>query len=352
MFGETSLILHNTSSRCNNAKWFLDNRTADVYFTFSAENEDIVKVPAHKIILATISQVFEAMFYGPVKQEGDIPIVDSTQETFIEFLQLFYVTEVKLTSKNIVAVMNLCKQYMLDESIKLCSYFVQKTITLDNVCEGYDLAIFFDQEDLKKFCEQKIAGNATEILQSNNLLSYNQDLLRIILQLDSLDCDESVVFERCIDWAKANCAQKNLDENNMNNLRFVLGELFYDIRFGDMTLGTFNIHNCLYKGLFSLEEIKDIENMITLKDYKSEKFNCKSRIPVDNFVSNPSILALLSGEDLDDLDGGDSYDYGDIDDNDEIYDDMNGEFYENNDIEDWTDHNGWGVSEDWIENDR
>lgn len=61
-------------------------KTPDVHFIFEEDN-DTVKLPAHKDVLAASSKVFDAMFNGELKEEGDVNIVDASSAAFKE---LFY----------------------------------------------------------------------------------------------------------------------------------------------------------------------------------------------------------------------------------------------------------------------
>lgn len=258
-------------------KLYLDTRTADVFFAFDAKNEDHEQIPAHKSILSAMSPVFDAMLYGPAKENGDINIVDSTPEAFREFLQFFYLTQVELSTENLLEVMNLGKQYMLDDCLTACTKFCEATLTLDNMCWGYELAILFDLDGLMRFCERQISANPNEIFKSNCFLNCDPNLLRHILQLDALECDESMIFDGCIAWAKRACARNGLKSKKADNLRSQLGDLFYEIRFGEFTHKHFHDRYRLYDGLFTLEEFRDITMMITSKDFQSEKFNGNPR---------------------------------------------------------------------------
>lgn len=259
-------------------KLYLDSRTSDVLFIFRSESDECVKLPAHKNILSAVSPVFDAMFYGPSKQEGDINIVDASFEAFKEFLQFFYRSLVKLTADNVAEVLNLGKQYLLNDCIQACTDFYESTLTLDNMCWGLELAILFELEGLKEFCEQQISKNSTEIFRSSSFLNCESNLLGHILQINSLECDEVVVFDGCMTWSRVACITKGLDEENVENLRSQLGDLFYEIRFGDMSHKNFHNRFQLYDGLFSLDEFKDITMMITCKEFQSDKFNRNSRI--------------------------------------------------------------------------
>ncbi|XP_031637915.1 BTB/POZ domain-containing protein 6-B-like [Contarinia nasturtii] len=256
-------------------KLYLDERTADVFFIFESTTENVEKVPGHKYILSSISEKFDAMFYGPNKTDSDV-IMDNTpvsSEAFKQFLQFFYRHTVNLSMEHVAEVMDLSKEHMLHDCITACIDLCKESLSTDNICLGYELAILFEQEDLKKFCEEKINEHPTEFFQSNGFLLCQPNLLRYILQLGSFKCDESLIFDGCMAWAKAACIQKGLYENDMHNIRSELGDLFYEIRFGDMTLEMFNARVDLYEGLFSMEEFRDIIRMIGSKDYQPPKFN-------------------------------------------------------------------------------
>lgn len=255
-------------------KLYLKSRSSDVSFIF--RSEEIEKVSAHKCILSAISPVFDAMFYGLHKQDGDIDVVDATPEAFKEFLQFFYCSEVKLSAENLPGVMDLCRRYLLDDwrTISMaCTKLCESTLTLDNMCWGYELAILFELDELKTFCEKRIGENPAEIFHSSSFLNCQPNLLGHILHLDSLKCAESIVFDGCMEWAVAECVRKKCDEINAQNLRSQLGALFYEIRFGEMALKEFQDRYLLYDGLFSLDEYRDITMMIGCKDFRPKNFN-------------------------------------------------------------------------------
>lgn len=265
-------------------KLYLDARTADVYFVFNSKSDAIVKIPAHKNILSSISPVFDAMFYGSLKHGDDIKIVDSTIGAFEKFLQFFYLSTVTLTVEIMPEIMYLAEQYMLNECINACTEFYKETLTLENMCWGYELAIFFEKAELMAFCEQQIIENTEKILHSKSFLECESNILRRILQLDSLNCDESIVFDGCMSWAScvenashetdkaSNDSDKTSNETDIQRLRSRLGNLFYEIRFGEMSLESFYARYRKYDGLFSPNEFKDIIGMIASKDHHPPKF--------------------------------------------------------------------------------
>lgn len=238
-------------------KLYLNQRTSDVNFIFDSNvSTNGTKIPAHKCILSASSKAFDTMFYGSLRETSDVRITNASPEAFKEFLQFFYLSTVKLTSKNVAEVMNLCKQYMLNDCINACTDFCQGMLTMDNTCWGYELAILFEQDDLKEVCEQQISENPVEIFRLNSFLNCEQNLLCHILAMDSLNCEETVVFDGCIAWAKAACILNGLNEKNMRNLRAQLGDLFYEIRFKYMTLEHFYSRYRIYEELFHWKNLK------------------------------------------------------------------------------------------------
>lgn len=250
-------------------KLYLDTRTSDVTFQFpSANSGECIEIPAHKSILSAISPVFDAMFFGPAKELGDVRIVDVTPAAFREFLQFFYLTQVKLSAEHLIDVMNLGKQYMINDCLVACTEFCVATLQLENMCWGYELAILFDLDELRGFCEQKICQHPSEVFRSTSFLNCDVDLLRCILQLEALECDEAMIFDGCIAWAKQACMRNGQQPNGVNALRSQLNDLFYEIRFGEFTHKQFHVRYRLYDGLFSLEEFRDVTMMIASKEFQ------------------------------------------------------------------------------------
>ncbi|KAG4070826.1 hypothetical protein HA402_011052 [Bradysia odoriphaga] len=234
---------------------YLNPKGADVNFVFDGDTDHAVKVEAHKVILSLDSPVFDTMFFGSIPERGDVAIVDVSIEAFKEFLQFFYSDEVHLSSANIVEVTNLCKKYETNDFLKTCEKALQSSITIDEMCWGYSIAELFEQENLKKFCEEKIKTNAATIIRSESFLECDKRLLTQIL--DSVSSDWRAV-ERVIaymEWSKARCTRNNLDLSS-KNLRDQLNDVLNKIPFNKLTQKQFSQHVFLYEGFFTAEELE------------------------------------------------------------------------------------------------
>lgn len=237
---------------------YLNAKGADVNFVFKdADIDQSEKFPAHKIILSLDSPVFDRMFFGSIQEQGDVQIVDAPADAFREFLQFFYLDEVTLSSANIIYVTNLCKKYETNEFLKPCEIALQNSLTMDEMCWGYSIAQLLEQENLRKFCEEKIKTYAAKTIKSDSFLECNGTTLNKIMALVASDWG---VLERVIaymEWSKAKCNRKNLD-SSPNNLRNQLKDVFDKIPFGELNTQQLSQHVAQYKGFFTAEELEEL----------------------------------------------------------------------------------------------
>lgn len=141
----------------------LISATADIHFIFETES-DTVKVPANRACLAASSPVFNAMFNGELKEEGDVKIVDVSSAAFKEFLQFFYEHQVKLTIDNISDVLKLVDYYDVVDGLPICINFLKERLTFNDLVWGLDLAIKCCLDELKAFCKDEIGRNYQTVL--------------------------------------------------------------------------------------------------------------------------------------------------------------------------------------------
>lgn len=249
---------------------YLNEEGADVHFVFDDE-----RIPAHKLVLTTMSPKFNTMFLGELPEGDDVDMTNGyvTSDAFKEFLQFFYTDNVKLTLKNIESVMDLAKQSLAEHMFTECEEFLAKSITTDTMCFGYQLALRYDANKLKKICEDEICANAEEVLRSSSFMNFPYEFLHEILQCDALACEEKYVFNACIAWARAACKRNNEDKSNAENLRAQLKDTIHQIRFTSMTKEEVAVCIGSCPGLFTATELEEIICMIGQE--KSNQMNAK-----------------------------------------------------------------------------
>lgn len=138
----------------------MKSKTPDVQFIFEGKDDnETVKISAHKDVLAAMSPVFDSMFNGELKEKGDVKIVDASAAAFEEFLQFFYEDQVKLTMEHIGDVLNLAHKYDVTDCFQMAIAFLKNHLNSENLIWGLHLAFKYESEDLKVFCKRKIGKN-------------------------------------------------------------------------------------------------------------------------------------------------------------------------------------------------
>lgn len=250
---------------------FLCVDNADVYFEFGRHSDE--RIPAHKCLLSAESDVFKSTFVN-----GDlaptIVQIDAPVAAFKEFLQFFYFSEVILSMEHIVNVINLAKMYDVIACLNVCLRYLKDILTSDTLIFVYGVAIYFELDALKTICETRISIKPEAFFSTSAFLKCHRSVLSHILSLDTLSCSEMLVFEACVAWATATSAEKNV---NNRAIRARLDDLFYDIRFGSMTIEDFVAMSASNNDLFSPDEYKEIVQLIVCKEFQSTKFKRNAR---------------------------------------------------------------------------
>lgn len=239
------------------SKLYLNNELSDVCFVFETK-DDIVKVCAHKLILAAASPVFHKMFYGLMNEGRYVKITDATASGFKTFLQFFYLEKVILTMENMDEILSLANKYDMFDCANTCMKFIKNQLRPENVCWAYQLSIVLDNNDLKRFCEKVISIAPLDVFQTESFLQCDRIVLKHILRMDLMICKETELFDACLSWAMDHCKRKHLDETLVKNLKFQLDDCFSLIRFGSMTENEFIRIATVYRELFPPGEFLNI----------------------------------------------------------------------------------------------
>lgn len=246
-------------------KLYRDEKTADVHFVFK-NNGDIIRFPAHKIILASCSPVFHTMFYSAPLSESDVKINDASPKGFMDFLALCYLDEVKITNENVTEFIDLAHKYHMPEGLKIGEQFLLKYTTVANLFTHYALAVKFNLNDLRNHCESEFRVNAVKVFKTDSFINCSKQMLDFILKLNSIqtfNCFEVDIFNACMNWAKNACKKDDIDGTDQQQLRCILGESFYLIPFSTMNADTLSEIVYSHPTLFSQAEAFDMMVLAT-----------------------------------------------------------------------------------------
>ena len=255
-------LLNNFHPATNLPKLFTNPSFSDVNFLFYEEKKQL---SANKCLLAVASPVFYKMFYGDLKETGDIPIVDASYDGFKEFLQFFYFDKYELSIDHIGEVMTMADKYDVAGLTNLCDSFLEFNLKSDNenVCWIYELALLFDRNYLNRLCVAKISAETKAIFATESFKNCTKQVLTKILEMDELGCDEIDVYRSAMLWAENACQKANM-KVTMESKKNELSDCFDLIRFPTMSSEEFT--NCIAEdGLMDAKEFLDILSHLTLK---------------------------------------------------------------------------------------
>lgn len=240
-------------------KFFDHKDSAEVFFEFE-DDETVTRLPAHKMILAAESPVFEQLFFGIWRETGDIPIMDVPIETFEIFLETFYGIFQSISMKNIYDIMGLAHEYQASTTMEYCEILLAKRLTGRNVFFALDLAIHYHRNKLRKSC-MDFLKNGYSVFEAKGFSNCSHEVLKRIL-LDLKHDDAYNTFLHCIKWAKKSCDRKNIDSTIMANLRKELGDCFNLLQFSAMARDQFGKITFEYGDLLERYEIEAIQRDI------------------------------------------------------------------------------------------
>ncbi|XP_043287592.1 BTB/POZ and MATH domain-containing protein 1-like [Venturia canescens] len=156
----------------------------DVTFVF-----DDKELPAHKVVLALRSEVFEAMFLSDMKEKdtSTVEIVDTKAEIFEEFLKYLYTGELNDLENKAEEMLLLADKYQVGELKDMCENFFLDNISEVNVIKNLIVADKYRCATLKKKATNILQINANVLKQA--IMSESSETLSILKEvLAKEDC--------------------------------------------------------------------------------------------------------------------------------------------------------------------
>lgn len=221
------------------------------------------RIPAHKILLATASPVFHAMFFGPMKEAATVEIKDVSSEAFKEFLQFVYVKAPRLSLEFVGDVLYMADKYDMAKCTAYCYTFLESCIDAEQVLTIYELSVHFENQAIIKKCERVIASNASTVLVADALLGTSRKVLKSVMALNGLSQQQK--FKACMEWSHNECSRNGSDPNDMRARRSAIGDCFELIKFNDMRRA--ELLECIeqHGKLFDFKELSDLFAVILRK---------------------------------------------------------------------------------------
>ncbi|XP_051161490.1 speckle-type POZ protein B-like [Leptopilina boulardi] len=164
-----------SSSCCKNFKpFFLSNVLSD--FVFQIDDK---KFPVHKVVLASVSPVFEKMFSVQMKENitNICEIKDIDADIFIEMLNYIYMDKITNLKTLALGLYELSNKYYISELRIICEQYLQENLSVENVITILEHAELYESTNLKKECIKYIDENFEKVKETENLQKLGTKLL-------------------------------------------------------------------------------------------------------------------------------------------------------------------------------
>lgn len=152
-------------------------------------------------------------------------------------------------------------------------------LSADNACRFLDLALLYDVTKLRDHACDIIDKNAREALESEDFLEISQGCLMYILKGDTFYAEETFIFQRAMEWGKAECHRKGNENPDDHTIRTTLGEAFYYLRVPTLALDAL-VECTRTNDYFSFNEYKDIVAAISGADISVKSNLHRRRVPL------------------------------------------------------------------------
>ncbi|XP_022202147.2 BTB/POZ domain-containing protein 3 [Nilaparvata lugens] len=206
-------------------------------------------IKGHKLIFSAASDVFDAMFYGPLKEDSTVNIEDLSADGFEGMKTFIYTGEISFSSVSHALFTYISAQkYLVTQLENVCIKFIEENLKPSQVLEFYELCQFNCITKFKELCTKIIQENTNEIVHSDYFITVKPETIELILELPALKLSSEIkVFEHFERWALAEAERKAISDNDIassfNNLKKLIrfltitGEEFVS-RVGDSKLLT------------------------------------------------------------------------------------------------------------------
>ncbi|XP_052800924.1 BTB/POZ domain-containing protein 6-like isoform X2 [Mya arenaria] len=206
-----------------------------------AAGEERTIVRAHKMILASRSPVFFAMFCGLLKETSTVvDIPDIKADAFRLFLKYLYTRSCDTNANTVTSLLYCAKKYDVPSLQTICRDFLRNAINVLNVCTVLEESLHFQEDQLKEECIGFISQNTIAVLKTKSFKKLPTNTVKLLLEDDALNCKEIHIYSALKAWGVYACKRKGTIIPTAENIRVEIGDLIKLIRFPTMSVEDFS----------------------------------------------------------------------------------------------------------------
>ncbi|XP_064490258.1 BTB/POZ domain-containing protein 9-like [Ornithodoros turicata] len=168
-----------------------------------------VRLPAHKVILASCSDYFRALLFGGMREskQKEVELLDAPLRAFQLLLKYIYTGQLNLSGLKedaVLEVLELAHQYGFVELESGVSSYLERILGVRNVCRIYDRASLYQLKALAAVCRAFVDRHALNILHTDTFYSLSPAALKEMIGRDSFCAPEVDIFRAVCEWVYHN----------------------------------------------------------------------------------------------------------------------------------------------------
>ncbi|XP_041115268.1 kelch-like protein 13 [Polyodon spathula] len=181
--------------------------------------------PVHRVLMASSSDYFKAMFTGGMKEQElkTIKLQGLSRVGLKNIIDFIYTAKVALNMDNLQDTLEAANFLQIIPVLDFCKELLTSEITTDNCVEVGRIASDYHLTEVSSFINEFVLRNFSVLLKEGHYLQLSEDSMAHALASDSLkNCTEMELFKHTCDWLKYDESRKAHTYKLMKNIRFPL----------------------------------------------------------------------------------------------------------------------------------
>lgn len=190
--------------------------------------DDGMEFKAHRLVLASVSEYFRAMFLCEMKERqlDRITIKEVDSKSLGQLIDFAYTSKTNISSGNVENILSAASMLQFINVENACYEFLRKNINVPNSLTIWNLADLHGSIELAALAEGFICGNFTSVFKHSDFVTLSHKQLIRLLGHDKLNIpSESAVFEAVMAWVR----------HDLETRKSFLSELLEHVRFPLLT---------------------------------------------------------------------------------------------------------------------
>jgi len=171
------------------------------------------KFYAHKLVLASCSPYFKAMFTGGCKEKNmsEISMPGLHPEVFSKLLNFAYTSKIMISEKCVLYIMLGANMLQMEHVIQICCKFLESQLDPSNCIGLGSFLCELGLMDFRKKVEKYVCDNFEEVSTSEEFKSLERCQIAHIVSMDGLRVAcESQVYKAVMNWVQHDPANRQI----------------------------------------------------------------------------------------------------------------------------------------------